>query len=230
MVKQDKSKFQLNKGASHSFDISKGQKRKFDLAKDVDEPVVPSAPAKEPVASPAPIQEKENHKTPSLSNPEASEKKNGKWLWIILTLIVIALLIWWLLSGKTSEPQPLEEDTAEQVATPTEDETADVTEETALPTEGVDVPEAGNTDETVTPAAPANTPAADTEVSKSTASQNATTAADNTSTNASDDIEAEAMKVIRGDYGAGQERKNRLGSKYQTIQARVNELKRKGIF
>ncbi len=46
----------------------------------------------------------------------------------------------------------------------------------------------------------------------------------------SNDVEAEAMKVIRGDYGIGQERKNKLGDKYQTIQNRVNELKREGLF
>lgn len=49
-------------------------------------------------------------------------------------------------------------------------------------------------------------------------------------TNVSNDVEAEAMKVIRGDYGIGQERKNKLGDKYQTIQNRVNELKREGLF
>ena len=48
--------------------------------------------------------------------------------------------------------------------------------------------------------------------------------------NISNDVEAEAMKVIRGDYGVGQERKEKLGTKYKIIQSRVNELKRKGIF
>ncbi len=47
---------------------------------------------------------------------------------------------------------------------------------------------------------------------------------------ASEDVETEAMKVIRGDYGNVPERKERLGSRYQAIQNRVNELKRKGVF
>ncbi len=46
----------------------------------------------------------------------------------------------------------------------------------------------------------------------------------------SGNVEAEAMKVIRGDYGVGQERKDKLGEKYQPIQNRVNELKREGVF
>ncbi len=44
------------------------------------------------------------------------------------------------------------------------------------------------------------------------------------------DVESEALKVIHGDYGNNPERKTKLGSKYQTIQSRVNELKREGIF
>lgn len=44
------------------------------------------------------------------------------------------------------------------------------------------------------------------------------------------DIEQEAMKVIRGDYGVGQERKDKLGTQYRPIQNRVNQLKREGAF
>lgn len=43
-------------------------------------------------------------------------------------------------------------------------------------------------------------------------------------------IDKEAMKVIRGDYGDGNARKNRLGERYNTIQKRVNELKQEGVF
>lgn len=38
------------------------------------------------------------------------------------------------------------------------------------------------------------------------------------------DIDALARAVIRGDYGNGAERKRRLGSLYETVQARVNEI------
>lgn len=49
-------------------------------------------------------------------------------------------------------------------------------------------------------------------------------------TNISDNIEQEALNVIRGDYGNVPERRERLGSKYQEIQNRVNQLKREGAF
>lgn len=48
--------------------------------------------------------------------------------------------------------------------------------------------------------------------------------------NISNDVEVEAMKVIRGDYGVGQERKDKLGTQYRPIQNRVNQLKREGAF
>ena len=38
------------------------------------------------------------------------------------------------------------------------------------------------------------------------------------------DIEALAQAVIRGDYGNGEERRRRLGSLYDVVQARVNEI------
>lgn len=44
------------------------------------------------------------------------------------------------------------------------------------------------------------------------------------------DVESEALKVIRGDYGNYPERKNALGDKYESIQNRVNQLKRQGVF
>ncbi len=41
------------------------------------------------------------------------------------------------------------------------------------------------------------------------------------------DIEATARSVIQGKFGNGQERRQRLGSKYNDVQRRVNEILRK---
>ena len=43
-----------------------------------------------------------------------------------------------------------------------------------------------------------------------------------------DDIVENAKRVIRGDFGNGQERKDKLGSAYAEIQNKVNELYRQG--
>lgn len=42
-------------------------------------------------------------------------------------------------------------------------------------------------------------------------------------------IEEKAKLVIRGDFGNGEERKNKLGSEYSVIQNKVNEMYAKGL-
>ena len=43
-------------------------------------------------------------------------------------------------------------------------------------------------------------------------------------------IDELAWAVIRGEYGNGDERKERLGELYDIVQGRVNELKKEGAF
>ena len=43
-----------------------------------------------------------------------------------------------------------------------------------------------------------------------------------------EDLVENAKRVIRGDFGNGQERKNRLGPAYAEIQSKVNEMYRQG--
>ena len=45
----------------------------------------------------------------------------------------------------------------------------------------------------------------------------------------SGDVEENARRVIRGDFGNGQERKDKLGSSYSEIQGKVNEMYRQGL-
>lgn len=47
--------------------------------------------------------------------------------------------------------------------------------------------------------------------------------------NVDGDVETNARRVIRGDFGNGQERKDKLGSSYSEIQGKVNEMYRQGI-
>ena len=51
-----------------------------------------------------------------------------------------------------------------------------------------------------------------------------------TNTEVTSNLEKEVLKVIRGDYGNNPIRRKKLGSNYQSIQNRVNELKREGVF
>lgn len=43
------------------------------------------------------------------------------------------------------------------------------------------------------------------------------------------DVVENAKRVIRGDFGNGQERKDKLGSAYSEIQSKVNEMYRQGL-
>lgn len=45
----------------------------------------------------------------------------------------------------------------------------------------------------------------------------------------SGDVEENARRVIRGDFGNGQERKDKLGASYSEIQGKVNEMYRHGL-
>ena len=146
---------------------------------------------------------------------------------MILAIIVIILLIWWLLPGKSTGSEPIvEEETIEEVTTPAEN-TEEVSNESEIPA-GVDAVEKNaNNDESSNPSESiVNTP----EITPVATQTTNNVATNNASSVVSNDVEAEALKVIRGEYGIGQERKNRLGNKYDAIQQRVNELKREGAF
>lgn len=70
-------------------------------------------------------------------------------------------------------------------------------------------------------------PASTSEISKSTASQ-ATESTTSSNAYVGDDVEENARRVIRGDFGNGQVRKDKLGEAYSDIQRKVNEMYRKG--
>lgn len=64
--------------------------------------------------------------------------------------------------------------------------------------------------------------------SKPAATQN-TKPSSSTSVPVSGDVEENARRVIRGDFGNGQERRDKLGSSYSEIQGKVNEMYRQGL-
>lgn len=225
MAKEGKNKFQLNKGTDHGFDISKGSKRKFDLTKDVDEPVI--TPAKsEPIVKPI-----SSETGNPVTETKPDDKNNKKWIiWTIAIIIII--LFAWLLWPKSTTQQAIENEVVEEVTVPEENSDTAVDEAT-IPEEQTNTDMSGEETPSNTGGSSVTTPSTPVASSNS-----ASTPATNSTSNSNsvdiptvpNDIEAEALKVIRGDYGVGKERKAKLGSKYQTIQSRVNELKRQGIF
>lgn len=123
-------------------------------------------------------------------------------------------------------------------------------ESKGVPANGSEVPVAENTDKS-----PANTTSSanpakanDNQVAEQSTKQNPTIIAESakptlskpaatqptrssssTSVPVSGDVEENARRVIRGDFGNGQERRNKLGSSYSEIQGKVNEMYRQGL-
>lgn len=156
--------------------------------------------------------------------PTPNKPKSKNWLWILLGVIVFGVIGYIFFSKSGDKAAETSDQEAEVVVAPSEPTDTTIVEgtegEEIAPENDNEVannPETQSSDAVETPATVDNT-------------SNGTPSTSVNVPNVSNDVEAEAMKVIRGDYGIGQERKDKLGSKYQTIQSRVNELKREGIF
>lgn len=123
-------------------------------------------------------------------------------------------------------------------------------ESKGVPANTSEAPVAENTDESpATPISSANPAKAnDNQVAERPAKRNSTTIAEPaktaqskpaatqttkpfsaTSAPISGDVEENARRVIRGDFGNGQERRDKLGSSYSEIQGKVNEMYRQGL-
>ncbi|MDE7414300.1 MAG: hypothetical protein K2N05_11035 [Muribaculaceae bacterium] len=242
--------FDLNKGGDNKFDLHKGPNRKFDLQKDMDDedevavaaeeaasteeprPVIPPAQTPQP-EEPASVLEPEV--TPQRVadaieyGPEEPKKKGFAWLWALIGIaIVLAVLGMIFLRDGNKEEQA--EEPVETVAEGMPGDSA-VSDEAEAPT-----PEAENNAEAAPAAAtaestPVAAPAAPT-ASEPVAAAPATPKASavDLSAQPTGSVKEEAKNVIKGIYGDGSERKNRLGDRYKEIQRRVNKMKRSGKF
>ena len=171
----------------------------------------------------------EQESTSETPKPTPQSRKSMIWMCGVGGVIVVGLLIWWLATMGTNNEVPKEKQqpvVEEVTEAPTNVEEG--IESPAVPkVSETDVNNPSNVQEVEQPEA---SPSAPVHSQKPTIPQTTPTTSSNSQVNVSTDVEAEAMKVIRGDYGIGQERKNKLGDNYQTIQNRVNELKKEGVF
>lgn len=202
--------------SSRSFDLGKKSTRSFDLRKDDMADDVKLPPASEPRQS-------------------GSESQNGgkKWLWVVIAVIVVALLAFFLLRGcgkvddavvqpatpdpaesESVQPQPAPEAVSPDAATAQSDAAQEQQPESATsqPDEG---PAAEPAAEPAEPAVTAE-PAQPAPAAKPSAPARSFDG----------DVEAMALRVIRGDFGNNPDRRQKLGDDYQSIQNRVNELMR----
>ncbi|ROT06162.1 hypothetical protein EEL49_08920 [Muribaculaceae bacterium Isolate-104 (HZI)] len=183
-------------------------KHKVQLRKKVEE-------EPQPVVAPKP------ESTPTL---EPENSKSNKWIWWVVGVIVLCIIGYFLFSKSEKEqPAQTETEVVEEVsAVESVDEATDQPEGVQDEANSEEASEATQTEQ------PAAEPKAEAPVTNVVTEQTQPKATESASV--SNDVEAEAIKVIRGEYGIGQERKDKLGAKYQPIQNRVNELKREGVF
>lgn len=221
---EDKSK----RKSTRKFNLEKHVKRSFNLEKEVAATPAPSAEAPAttqpaPAPTPAPAGGGDATQTGNGGN------KSKHVLSLVVGLAVVAAIGFAAFRGcNSNSSQPVDEpvvDTVmdEQPTAPTDStQRADSTQ-----SEGGDqntpagAPnEVQPQDETVNTATPSAQPETSTPSTPS-----ATKAATPLK-----DVDAEVQKVLRGDYGNGQERKDKLGSSYTKIQRAVNRYYRsKGL-
>ena len=209
----------------------------------------PTQPTAEPKQEPKPVS----------PTPQPEKKSNtGKVIGGLIAAAIIAGIFFFINNkesegGKDSTPtEAIAQNTENQDkgndAPAAENSNEDASAESnGVPANGSEAPVAENTDKS-----PANTTSSanhaktnDNQVAEQPTKQNPATIAEPaqskpaatqptrsssaTSASVSGDVEENARRVIRGDFGNGQERRDKLGSSYYEIQGKVNEMYRQGL-
>ncbi|MDE6272036.1 MAG: hypothetical protein K2M31_03410 [Muribaculaceae bacterium] len=184
--------------------------------------------------------------------PAEPKRKNTAWLWALIGVaIVLAFIAMLLLRKGDDKNEAPESEVIESVeATPDSEEGQDaeiaaqsedaqseegasgiVASEDAAPEASADAT-AAKDEAAAAPVAsesPAAAPASKTsapEVAPQAPAPSAKTSTSAVSTTPTGDLEEDAKRAIRGDYGDGSARKNVLGDRYREVQRRVNQRMR----
>ena len=181
----------------------------------------------------------------------SSDKSPKKpwWPWLLAGALVCGVIIFLMTRGKGDAKDILEQPTeqivedvpAQDVPNVAEQEskengTGESTDEQSAAQNETPTPEPSqkasdkNTSPQQNQGSPANKQQATpkTQVPQSTVQNNASASRSMTMSEANGTIEEEAWRTIRGNYGNGAARKKALGSRYEEIQAKVNDYYREG--
>lgn len=228
---------------SRKFDFSKSNENRFDFTKD--EPDVVETPLQSNASS-----------NPDAHATQSNNKSNtGKIVGSIVAAAAIIAGIFFFIINKESEGGN-DNTPTEVIAQNTENQNegndvlAAETSNKDASAESKGAPVAENTDESPATLTSSVNPAKanDNQVAERPAKRNHATIAEPaktaqskpaatqttkpfsaTSAPVSGDVEENARRVIRGDFGNGLERRNKLGSSYSEIQGKVNEMYRQGL-
>lgn len=212
------NKFDLNKTTEKKFDLGKSNERKFDLSKDNE--------ATETIVQ-----------TSTSTSHSQTQKNKKKWPIVIVVIVAIVLLVFGLtkFGGKphsesivTNEPiveEASSADSTETPATPTIENTEESAPEPSAGTQ--DTPIVSESSESQVPVNTVPPVIEEATVPVTPSAPQSSTSNDAPMTESV--IEKKALEVIRGDFGNGEERKQKLGSNYSVVQKKVNEMYANGL-
>lgn len=219
---EDKSK----RKSTRKFNLEKHVKRSFNLEKEGAATPAPSAEAPatpQPAPTPAPAGGGDATQTGNGGN------KGKHVLSLVVGLAVVAAIGFAAFRGcNSNSSQPVDEPVVDTV----------MDEQPTAPTDSTqraDSTQFGGGDQNAPAGAPNEVQPQDDAVNAATPSAQSETSTPSTpsptkATAPSTDMDAEVQKVLHGDYGNGQERKDKLGSSYSKIQRAVNRYYRsKGL-
>lgn len=219
---EDKSK----RKSTRKFNLEKHVKRSFNLEKEGAATPAPSAEAPatpQPAPAPAPAGGGDATQTGNGGN------KGKHVLSLVVGLAVVAAIGFAAFRGCSgNSSQPVDEPVVDTV----------MDEQPTAPTDSTqraDSTQLGGGDQNAPADAPNEVQPQDETVNAATPSAQPETSTPSTpsatkAATPSKDVDAEVQKVLRGDYGNGQERKDKLGSSYTKIQRAVNRYYRsKGL-
>lgn len=178
-----------------------------------------------------------------------SKPKRPWWPWLLVGVLVCGVIIFFMTRGRGDAKDILEQPTEQivedvpaqdvpDVAEPESKEngTGESADEQSAAQNETPAPEPFQTasDKNTAPQQNQSSPAKKqqatpkSQVPQPTVQSNAPASRNVTTTEANGTIEEEAWRTIRGNYGNGAARKEALGSRYEEIQAKVNDFYREG--
>lgn len=192
-----------------------------------------------------PISPSSSVSTEESSSHDSDEPTSKKWLWILLAIVIAAVITFFCVrSCNANKEEQLTEQTTEFDTGENEEQVSDIeksseenqeemlTDETMSDTPSID------TQSDVTEDPSTSNPEDVTNIEQTPIAENPSPERPIVSDNSNNPVatpsptgtvEEEALDVIRGKYGNGEERKRNLGDRYEEIQSMVNEMYRNGL-
>ena len=173
------------------------------------------------------------------NGPEEPRKKGYAWLWALIGIAIVLAFLGMLFLNRGSKEEGADTIQSETVLSSADSVATDdsavavVSEAVASDSQNSNVVDqaVATGSEVAANVAETATKAADAAASKATeTAAKVTETASNAASSVSGSIESEALNAIRGEYGNGIVRKEKLGTSYSEVQSRVNEMKRAGKF